>query len=238
MRKRVIVLMTAAALCLAGCGGKDKMPASTTDEVDKYAEQVQESGKEGFITPSEAVKNLLIKTWNVDGASDVYTMESDGTGTKNEEPFTFECGFDEDNHITLQIKLDDSGEEIYAITSDNTGYCLNLDSLNGGRDIRLVPADLDFLTAEDERASGIVGEWEDQSGNQYVFDKNNKLVIKGAESDTEGTYSAVQNSEGVLLLNLVVPGGALEYEYTLNDDHTQMELCSPGTDVVHVWTKG
>ena len=26
--------------------------------------------------------------------------------------------------------------------------------------------------------------------------------------------------------------------YTLNEDNSQIELCSPGTDVVHVWTKG
>ena len=239
MKKKFLVIVFAAIFCLAGCSGEDKPAKSTTDEVDKYAQEMEEGGEQGLIAPSEAVKNLLIKTWNVDGGSDVYTMNADGTGIKNEAPFTFECGFDEDNNITLEITLDDSEKtELYAIESDYTGYGLDLASLNGGEDIRLVPADLEILQMTDERAKGILGEWSDASGNQYVFEDDNKLTIKGSDGDTEGTYSAVQNSEGTLLLNLVVPGGSLEFAYTLNADQTQIELCSPGTDVVHVWTKG
>ena len=239
MKKKFFFFFFAAVFCLAGCSGEDKPAKSTTDEVDKYAQEMEEGGEQGLIAPSEAVKNLLIKTWNVDGGSDVYTMNADGTGIKNEAPFTFECGFDEDNNITLEITLDDSEKtELYAIESDYTGYGLDLASLNGGEDIRLVPADLEILQMTDERAKGILGEWSDASGNQYVFEDDNKLTIKGSDGDTEGTYSAVQNSEGTLLLNLVVPGGSLEFAYTLNADQTQIELCSPGTDVVHVWTKG
>ena len=239
MKKRFLILAFAAVFCMAGCGGNDGPAASTTEEVDKYAEEMQEAGEQGLIAPSEAVKNLLIKTWNVDGGSDVYTMEKDGTGTKNGDAFTFECGFDKDNNITLEIMLNDSEEmELYAISADETGYGLNLASLNGGRDIRLVPADLEFLEMTDARAEGLLGEWADKSGNHYIFDADNKLTIKGSDSDMEGTYSAVQNAEGTLLLNLVVPGGALEYAYTMNEDHTQIELRSPGADVVHVWTKG
>lgn len=239
MKKRFLILAFAAVFCMAGCGGNDGPAASTTEEVDKYAEEMQEAGEQGLIAPSEAVKNLLIKTWNVDGGSDVYTMEKDGTGTKNGDAFTFECGFDKDNNITLEIMLNDSEEmELYAISADETGYGLNLASLNGGRDIRLVPADLEFLEMTDARAEGLLGEWADKSGNHYIFDADNKLTIKGSDSDMEGTYSAVQNAEGTLLLNLVVPGGALEYAYTLNEDQTQIELRSPGADVVHVWTKG
>ena len=110
--------------------------------------------------------------------------------------------------------------------------------LDNGKDLRLVPADLEFLGMGDERAAGIVGEWKDQSGNRYVFGKDNCVTIKGSDQDTEGTYSAVQDADGTLLLKLMVPGGSLEFEYKLNEDNTQIELCSPGTDVVHVWTKG
>ena len=239
MKKKMLILALAAVFCISGCGGKDEPAASTTDEVDQYAEQMEDSGKQGLIAPSEAVKNLLIKTWNVDGGNDVYKMEADGTGTKNEDPFTFECGFDEDKNITLEIKLNGSEEtELYALSSDETGYGFNLASLNGGKDIRLVPADLEFLDMGDERAAGIVGEWKDPSGNRYVFEKDNKVTIKGSDNDTEGTYSAVQDADGTLLLKLVVPGGSLEFAYTLNEDNSQIELCSPGTDVVHVWTRG
>ena len=239
MKKRFLILVLAAVFCVTGCGDKNEPAKSKTEEVDKYAQQAAENGEQGLLAPSEAVKNLLLKTWNVDGGNDVYTMKADGTGTKNEAPFTFECGFDEDNNITLEITLDGSDDtELYAIASDSTGYGLNLTSLNGGGDIRLVPADLEFLAMTDQRAEGILGEWADESGNQYVFEDDNTLTIKSSDGDTEGTYSAVQNAEGTLLLNLVVPGGSLEFAYTLNDDQTQIELCSPGTDVVHVWTKG
>lgn len=238
MKKRFLILVLAAVFCVTGCGDKNEPAKSKTEEVDKYAQEAGENGEQGLIAPSEAVKNLLIKTWNVDGGNDVYTMKADGTGTKNEDPFTFECGFDEDNNITLEITLDGSDDsELYAISSDYTGYGLNLASLNGDGDIRLVPADLEFLEMTDQRTEGILGEWADESGNEYVFKDDNTLTIKGSDGDTEGTYSAVQNAEGTLLLNLVVPGGSLEFAYTLSDDQTQIELCSPGTDVVHVWTK-
>ena len=239
MKKKLLILALASVFCMSGCGEKDKPAASITDEVDQYAEQIQESGQEGLIAPSEAVKNLLIKTWKVDGEDDVYTMKQDGTGTKNEESFTFECGFDEDNNITLEITLDGTDEtELYALSSDETGYGLDLVALDSGKDLRLVLADLEFLGMGDERAAGIVGEWKDQSGNRYVFGKDNCVTIKGSDQDTEGTYSAVQDADGTLFLKLMVPGGSLEFEYKLNEDNTQIELCSPGTDVVHVWTKG
>ena len=239
MKKKLLILALASVFCMSGCGEKDKSAASITEEVDRYAEEMQEAGQEGLIAPSEAVRNLLVKTWKADGKNDVYTMRSDGTGTKNEEPFTFECGFDEDNNITLEITLDSSEEtELYALSSDETGYGLDLASLNNGEDIRLVPADLEFLDMEDERASGIVGEWKDESGNSYVFGADNRVTVKGSDQDTEGTFSAVQDAEGTLLLKLVVPGGSLEFAYTLNEDKSQIELCSPGSDVVHVWTRG
>lgn len=238
MKKKILFLGLAVVFCMSGCGRTDAPPASNTDEVDKYAEQMENAGEQGLIAPSEAVKKLLLKTWNVDGGDDVYTMEADGTGMKNEEPFTFECGFDEDKNITLEITLDDTEKtELYAISSDETGYGFDLASLNGGKDIRLVPADLEFIDMNDERAAGIAGEWKDQSGNSYVFDKENKVTIKGSENETEGTFSVVRNAEGTLLLKLVVPGGSLEFEYTLNEDKSQIELRSPETDVVHIWTK-
>ena len=63
------------------------------------------------------------------------------------------------------------------------------------------------------------------------------MVIDDSETETEGTYSVVENSEGTRLLKLVVEGGALEFEFTLNDDGTEMDLQSPGTETVHHWTK-
>lgn len=53
-------------------------------------------------------------------------------------------------------------------------------------------------------------------------------MIKGSSGKTKGTFGVVKDAEGILKLNLVMEGGSLEYEYTLSEDHTVLELCSPG----------
>lgn len=237
MKKAILTLILAAVLCIPGCGQEKKPSVSTTKEVDQFANDMKEKTGDSVISPSESVTRAISKKWNVIENDDVYVLETDGTGSKNGEEFTFECGFDEENHITLRIQLDQDQEELYAITTDTTGYGINLASLNGGKDISLLPADLEFLDMADERAAGILGEWADESGNGYVFEKDGKMKIKGSDGDTKGTYSVVKNAEGKLLLNLVVSGGTLEFEYTLNDGNTEMELISPGTDTIHHWTK-
>ncbi len=237
MKKALLTLMLAAVLCIPGCSGDKKPSASTTKEVDQFANDMKEKAGNGIISPSESVTKAISKKWNVIENDDVYVLETDGTGSKNGEDFTFECGFDEDNHITLRIKLDQDKEELYAITTDTTGYGINLASLNGGKDISLLPADLEFLDMSDERAAAILGEWADESGNKYLFEKDFKMEIKGSDENTKGTYSVVTNAEGKTLLNLVVSGGTLEFEFTLNDGNGEMELKSPGTDTVHHWTK-
>lgn len=226
---------------MTGCADSKKSAtpaASTTSEVDAAASKLKDSAGDGYLLPSESVAKVVAKKWKVDGKNIVYDLKTDGTGTKDGEAFTFECGFDEDNNITLAITPDGKDEKLtYAITTDSTGYGINLKSLDGGEDLRLLQADVEFLDMSDERASDIVGIWSDESGNKYEFRKNGKMKIKGSSGITEGTYSAVQNGEGTLLLNLVVSGGSLEYEYTLSDDGNTLNLVSPGTDTVHSWTK-
>ena len=178
----------------------------------------------------------MVGIWNETTTNTVYDMKADGTGTRGEEAFTFECGFDADNNITLLIKAGET-EEIYAMTTDTTGYGVKFESLKGGKDFALFPAHLTRLDMADEKAKGIVGEWSDKSGNKYIFEKDNTMVIDDKEEKTKGTYSVVENEEGTLLLNIVVPGGSLEYEYTLSENDTVIDLRSPGTDVVHRWTK-
>lgn len=237
MKKTILMLMLAAVLSITGCAAEKKPSASKTEEVDKFANEMKDKMGDNVSLPSESVTKAISKTWNVIENDDVYVLETDGTGTKNGEAFTFECGFDEDNNITLQIKTDKDKEELYAITTDTTGYGIHLTSMNGGENLSLLPADLEFIEMTDERAAGIIGEWADENGNKYIFEKENKMEIKGSDNDTKGTYSVVKNAEGTLLLNLVVSGGTLEFEYTLNDGGQEMELQSPGTDTVHHWTK-
>ena len=87
---------------------------------------------------------------------------------------------------------------------------------------------LHFYDLSDERASAIPGKWSDGNGNTYTFKDDNTMVIDDSETETKGTYSVAENSEGTCLLKIVVEGGALEFEYNLNADGTEMDLQSPG----------
>lgn len=238
MKKKILILTFALIFALTGCSEEKKAGKSTTEEVDSYTEEMEESLGEQFSAPSEAVTQAVSNTWVVSGSDDVYELNADGTGKKNDEALTFECGFDDEKNITLQITMDGSDESnLYAISTDTTGYGINLTSLDGGDDLYFLPADLEFLKMSDERAKGIVGEWKDENGNVYRFDEDNNMKILGDGGNTEGTYSVVEDENGTLLLRIVVSGGSLEYQYTLNEDSTQMDLVSPGTDTVHQWTK-
>lgn len=245
MKKAVLILLLVTVLGLTGCGAKEdgktasnNTGKSNTEEVDQFAKEMKEKVGDSVTLPSESVTKIIAKKWTVAEGNDVYEMQTDGSGTKNDKPFTFQCGFDDENHITLQITMKDTDEkELYAISTDTTGYGINLTALDKGKDLCLLPADLEFLDMKDERAAGIIGQWADESGNTYTFKKDNTMKIKASESDSKGTYSVVKNTEGILLLNMAVSGGALEFEYTLSDDKKTMELSNVGTDSSHTWTK-
>lgn len=231
MKKRLFALLLAGALCLASvaCGAKDN-----TDEVDQLASNMQDVGMVGFITPSDSVKNAMAKTWSVKDSEDVYVMNADGTGTKNDAEFTFECGFSEDNKIIMNITIGDEVES-YAISTDTTGYGVVLTGFGKAEDKVLLPADLEFLALDDERIAGISAEWKDASGNIYKLGEKFDLAIDGVNNDSEGTYSVVKTADGMLCLNLVIKGSAYEYEIEL--DGNELHLNMTGDDTVHTWTK-
>lgn len=181
---------------------------------------------------------VLAKKWDVVGTESVYDLKEDGTGTLDGKALTFECGFDEDDNITMGIKMDgEEKEQLYAIEDDTTGYGLKLKSLDGGKDMELFQSDIERIDISDAQASGLLGTWKDDNENEYTFKKDGTVVIKGSSGKTKGTFGVVKDAEGILQLNLVMEGGSLEYEYTLSEDHTVLELCSPGTDTIHRWTK-
>ena len=63
-------------------------------------------------------------------------------------------------------------------------------------------------------------------------------MIQRILKEKQREHLALSKMQKVFLkLNLVMEGGSLEYEYTLSEDHTVLELCSPGTDTIHRWTK-
>ena len=239
MKKKILILTFAlmiGLMGLTGCTEEKKAGKSTTEEVDSYTAEMEDTMGGQLSAPSEAVTKAVSNTWAVQGSDDIYELNVDGTGKKNDEDLTFECGFDDEKNITLQMKIGDA-EMLYAISTDETGYGIELTSLDGGEDLYFLPADLEFLDMTDKRAEGILGEWSDESGNTYKFDEDKSMEIGGESGKTEGTYSVVEDANGTRLLRIVVSGGSLEYEFTLNEDNTQMDLVSPGTDTVHRWTK-
>ena len=239
MKKKILILTFAlmiGLMGLTGCTEEKKAGKSTTEEVDSYTAEMEDTLGGQLSAPSEAVTKAVSNTWAVQGSDDIYELNVDGTGKKNDEDLTFECGFDDEKNITLQMRIGDA-QMLYAISTDETGYGIELTSLDGGEDLYFLPADLEFLDMTDERAEGILGEWSDESGNTYKFDEDKSMEIGGESGKTEGTYSVVEDASGTRLLRIVVSGGSLEYEFTLNEDNTQMDLVSPGTDTVHRWTK-
>ena len=235
MKKRLFALLLAALLCvtMVACGDDEN-----TEKVDELASSMQDGGAVGIITPSQSVMAAMAKEWCVVESDDIYVMNTDGTGTKNDAAFTFECGFNKNNKITMNIKFDDT-EEVYLVATDATGYGVSLKAVEGAEDKVLLPADLEFLALDDERVNGIVAEWKDASGNIYKLGKDFDLVIDGVKSDSEGTYSVVQNSEGKFFLNLVIKGSAFEYGFNLDNEKGELELwgADSDTDTTHIWTK-
>lgn len=231
MKKRLFALLLAGVLCMTSvaCGSKEN-----TDEVDELASTMQDIGMTGILTPSDSVKNAMVKTWKVEDSEDIYVMEADGTGTKNGEAFTFECGFNKDNKITMNITIGEVVES-YAISTDLTGYGVVLTGFGETEDKVLLPADLEFLSLDDERVAGIAAEWKDASGNIYKLGETFDLVIDGVNNDSEGTYSVVETADGMLCLNLVIKGSAYEYEIELNGNELKLNMV--GDTTVHTWTK-
>lgn len=228
----------AAVFCLSSCGKDEKKAGdSATEKVDEMASQVQES-VDGVDLPSESVTKAVSNTWIVPDTGEIFILQTDGTGSRDGAPFTFECGFDDENNITLKIMMDDgSAENLYAISTDSTGYGMDLTALDGGADLKFLPEDLEFLSTDDARIADLVGTWADESGNEYVFGSDGSLLIRSSDGETEGTFSAVADAKDGLFFRIVVEGGSLEYGFELSDDGNTLDLASPGTDVIHTWTK-
>lgn len=253
MKKKIIALILATMFCMTACGGNDKTggpngqdsaaaeeenSSSATEEVDQMASEIKEKVGDSVSLPSESVTKAVSGTWRDQGNSDLYVLSEDGTGTKNGEALTFECGFDDDNNITIRLAMDGETEgKTYVISTDDTGYGINFTAPDSDETIALLPEGLKFLDLTDDRAAGVIGEWADANGNTYRLEDNHDMVISDTKTETEGVFNVVENADGTLLLKLKVPGGSLEFTYQLNEDHTEMDLQSPGDDTVHHWTK-
>lgn len=229
MKKRLLALLFVAVLCLSGCQNEE---TAKKDALEKAFENI---GMEH----SAVIMNVLSKEWNVVGGEDTYTFTKEGIGDISGEAFTYSCGFDEENNIALKIVMDATAEEKYFyVSTDDTGYGLNLDLAGDENDVYLFQNNVELIDFADERVKFMVGEWADKSDNRYVFNEDGTMLIKGSQSETEGTFSVVEwKEDGKLLLTLVFGSDTMEFYYELLSDGTTVQLCRPGTDVIHTWIK-
>ena len=229
MKKRLVVLFFASILALTGCQSKEEA------EKEKIIEAFENIGMEH----SAVIMNVLSKEWVEVGGEDFYVFTTEGTGDVSGNTFTYTCGFDEENNIALKMIMDETKEErYYYVSTDDTGYGLNLDTSGDDADVYLLQNNVELLEVSDERAAAVVGEWADKSDNRYILNEDYSMLIKGSTSETEGTFSVVEwKEDGSLLLTLVFGSDTMEFNYEFLDGGNTMKLCRPGTDVVHTWIK-
>lgn len=227
MKKRLLVLFFVTLLCLTGCQSAE----------DAKKEEIEKVFEELGVDHDEVVMAVLSKEWTVSESDEKYLFTKEGTGSISGAGFCYTCGFDEDNNIALQIVMDDTKEERnYYVETDDTGYGLYLNPALEGETVYLIQSDVELLSITDERAADLVGEWADKSDNRYILNEDFSMVIKGSSGDKEGTYSVVLREDGVIL-TLLFGSNTLEFSYEFLDNGNTMQLCTPGTDVIHTWIK-
>ena len=229
MKKRLLALLFVAVLCLSGC----------QSEEEAKKEAIQKAFENIGMEHSTVIMNVLSKEWVEADSKESYVFTKEGTGSIDGESFTYSCGFDEENNIALKVTMDETKEEKYFyVSTDETGYGLKLDLAGEDGDVYLIQNNIEMIDITDERAAAVVGEWADKSDNRYVLNKDNTMLIKGSQSETEGTFSVAEwKEDGSLLLTLVFGSDTMEFNFEFLDDGNTMQLCRPGTDIVHTWIK-
>mgnify|MGYP003509701193 FL=1 len=229
MKKKLLALLFVAVLCLTGC----------QSEEEEKKEALQEAFENIGMEHSAVIMNVLSKEWVEADSKEIYAFTKEGTGEIAGAGFTYSCGFDDENNIALKITMDETKEEKYFyVSTDDTGYGLKLDLAGEEEDVYLIQNNIEIIDVSDERAAAVVGEWADKSDNRYILNDDNTMLIKGSQSETEGTFSVVKLKEdGSLLLTLVFGSDTMEFNFEFLDDGNTMKLCRPGTDIIHTWIK-
>lgn len=237
--KKLLIMMAFCVAVMAGCQNKDQAEnlennQSVTQE--ETAAVLEEVLGDYIIQPNDALKMVFSKSWDVTGTEDIYVLETDGTGSKNEEALTYECGFDADNNIVLKFNME-SESIAYVAVSDATGYGLDLTPVSEGTAMNLFPSDMTLLELSDEKVTGLFGIWKDASGNGYEFSEDGTLMIRGKEADTPGTWCAIEKENGRVVVNLLVTGGSLEFEYEIQEEGKTLALYNRGAETWYYWTR-
>ena len=237
--KRLLIMMALSMILMTGCQDKEQGEISAEEQAvtkEETTAALEEVLSDYIIQPNDALKMVFSKSWDVTGTEDVYVLEMDGTGKKNEEPLTYACGFDGENNIVLELQME-SESIAYVAVSDATGYGLDLTPVNEGTALNLFPSDMTLLDMSDEKVTGLFGEWKDASGNGYEFAEDGTLMIRGKESDTPGTWCAIEKENGRVIVNLLVTGGSLEFEYEIQEEGKTLALYNRGAETWYYWTR-
>ena len=131
-------------ILMTGCQDKEQGKISAEEQAvtkEETTAVLEEVLSDYIIQPNDALKMVFSKSWDVTGTEDVYVLEMDGTGKKNEEPLTYACGFDGENNIVLELQME-SESIAYVAVSDATGYGLDLTPVNEGTALNLFPSDM------------------------------------------------------------------------------------------------
>ena len=233
MKRKLLFLLIAGLLAVTGCQNKEETPA----DKQGVTEGIKEIFGDYIIEPNDALKTVFAKSWDVTGTEDVYVLEFDGTGKKNDEALTYECGFNEENLIVISITMEGTDQEtLYVATSDATGYGIDLQPVEDGEFLNFFPTNMELLEFSDERVSSLAGSWKDDNKNEYVFEESGELLIKGKDGDTPGHWCAIEKEEtGVCIVNLLVEGGSLEFEYEVSEDGKMLSLYNRGAETWYYW---
>ena len=237
--KKMWVMLGVCLVMLTGCQNSEQvenLPKEQTVTREETTAALEEVLSDYIIQPNDALKMVFSKSWDVTDSEDVYVLEMDGTGKKNEEAFTYECGFDEKNNIVLKINMEEESTAYLAV-SDATGYGLDLTPVNGGTSVNLFPSDLTLLEMSDDKVTGLFGTWEDASGNEYEFGEDGTLLIKGKENDTPGHWCAIEKENGRIIVNLLVTGGSLEFEYEIQEEGKTLALYNRSAETWYYWNR-
>ena len=81
MKRKLLFLLVAGLLAVTGCQNKEETPA----DKQGVTEGIKEIFGDYIIEPNDALKTVFAKSWDVTGTEDVYVLEFDGTGKKNDE---------------------------------------------------------------------------------------------------------------------------------------------------------
>lgn len=237
--KKMLIMLAFCLVVMAGCQNKEQtenLPQEQSVAKEQTTAVLEEVLSDYIIQPNDALKMVFSKSWDVTGAEDVYVLEMDGTGKKNEETFTYECGFDEENNIVLKMNMENESIAYIAV-SDATGYGLDLTPIDKGTAMNLFPSDMTLLEMSDEKVTGLFGIWEDASGNGYEFGEDGTLMIRGKEADTPGHWCAIEKENGKVIVNLLVTGGSLEFEYEIQEEGKTLALYNRGAETWYYWTR-